>query len=225
MHNLGWMTVRERRRAAWATGVSLALHVLFLAGMVVGLRVAPLPEGDPPMQVSLIPALRPPPQPVRPPPTSERPKAVAPLRPHPTPALSVPVATLAPPEAEGPAPETPQQPQFGPGGLGPSLSGRLGCDAPLTYHLTPEQRQVCDTRMARLGREAKRLVPDIADKNKANYDRYVRCGETYRHAGVPPMNGYTPDGELITGPAAGLGVIPGECVKGLGQILHPQGAR
>jgi len=202
------MSVGKRRRAAWATGLSLVLHALFLAGMVLGLRIVPPPEEDRAMEVRLIappPQAPPRPEPARPAPVPERSRASGPaLHPHVTPAPSASVPTLALPQAAPPAPNPPR-PQYGPDGLQPSLSGRLGCDDPLTYHLTAEQRQVCDSRMARLGREAQRLIPDIKDKNKADYDRYAHCQEVYaQKQGAVPKSDSGDD----SSPIAGLGYVP-----------------
>jgi hypothetical protein len=95
-------------------------------------------------------------------------------------------------------------PQFGPGGLKPSLSGRLGCEDPLNIHLTPEQQTTCYNHMAQLLREAKPLGLNISDKKKADYDRYVHCGDVYRHAGVPGSNA----ADESTGSIPGLGYNP-----------------
>jgi hypothetical protein len=200
------MTVRRRRRAAWATGLSLILHALFLAGMVLGLRVVTPPPEDRAMEVRLMPPSRTPPRPasVRLPPAPERPKASPPTRPHLTPSPSASVATLVPPQAAAPAPTPAPRPQYGPDVMQPSLSGRLGCDDPLNYHLTPEQRQLCDNHMARLGREAKRLVPDISDANKADYDRRVRCHDSSTRSALPRSD----SSDDSTGAIGGLGYNP-----------------
>jgi hypothetical protein len=186
------MTVRKRRRAAWATGVSLGLHALFLAAMVLGLRVAVPPPEERALEVRLVPALQPPPpprpEPVRPPPPPERPAVGPSPRPRPTPLPSVPVPTVPLPEAAPPA--SPPKVEFGPSGVLPSLSGRLGCDDPLTYHLTPEQRTVCDNRLARIAREAKPLDLNISAEAKAEFDRRTRCHDSSTRGALPKSDSH-----------------------------------
>ena len=204
------MNVRKRRRTAWATGLSLVLHVLFLGGMVLGVRVVTPPEGDRPMEVRLIaPPERPPrPQLLRQAP-EPRPTALAPLHPHlaPSPSLSVPTGPVV---DAAPTP-APSKPVYGPQGMQPSLSGRLGCDDPLTFHLTPEQRQTCYNHMAELLKEAKPLGLNISDRKKGDYDRAVHCFNTYTRGGVPPS-----DSHDDSSPIAGLGYVPTfkECPPG-----------
>ena len=201
----------RHRRTAWATGLSLVLHGLALTGMVLGLRVVAPPPEDRAMELRLIPAFEPQPRPEVAHRRPERSNATPSLRPRPTPQPSseAPVAALPETPAPAPAPIA----DAGPKGLLPSLSGRLGCDDSVAARLTPEQRQVCANNLARLTLEARPLGLNIPEQKKADYDRYVRCGETYRHAGVPSLNERAPDGTLITGPSAGLGYIPGECLR------------
>ena len=202
----------KHRRAAWATGLSLVLHVLALSGMAFGLRVIAPPPEDRAIELSLVPAFEPPPRPapVRQPPA--RPKVAPPLRPRPAPQSTPEAPVAAPPET--PAPPAPPARVYGPeagpkGGIGPSLSGRLGCDEPLTYHLTEAQRQVCSNNMARLGREAKAFDLNISADKRAEYDRSVHCKDVYtERGGIAPLTEYNPDGSVKTGPAAGLGYIP-----------------
>src|SRR3954469_23632488 len=76
----------KRKRAAWATGLSLALHVLMLAGMVLGLKVAkPPPEGRA-IELTLVQPLERVPAPAQPAPPQARAAAPPPLRPHLAPA-------------------------------------------------------------------------------------------------------------------------------------------
>jgi hypothetical protein len=206
--------------------VSLVLHVLALTGMVVGLKVAqPPPEGRP-IEVELIPppVPQPRPEPARKPQQVARPNALPALRPHLTPQAPAEASVPVLPATPAPAPAAP--PDSGPKGLLPGLSGKLGCDDPLTFHLTPEQRQVCANNLARLGREARPLELNIPDQKKAAYDRYVHCGKVYRNAGVPP-SGSNEDGPITGGgvhsnqnptfgTGAGMGHVPSlkECPVG-----------
>ena len=199
--------MKRTRRAAWATGLSLVLHVLALSGMAFGLRVIAPPVEDHAIELSLVPEFTPPPRP--------QPARQAPARPNVAPSLrpqSTPEApAAAPPEtpAPAPAPARVYGPEAGPKGVGPSLSGRLGCDEPLTYHLTEAQRQVCSNNMARLGREAKAFDLNIPADKRAEYDRSVHCKDVYtERGGIAPLTEYNPDGSVKTGPAAGLGYIP-----------------
>jgi hypothetical protein len=208
-------------RTAWATGLSLVLHILALTGMVIGLRVAqPLPESRP-IELQLLsrpPDLRPRPEPAHR--AAERSTtAAAPLRPHLTPQPSPEVSAVTLPYTPAPPPTNPGA---GLRGLLPSLSGRLGCDDPITFHLTPEQRQACDNRLAKLARETKPLAPNIPDEKQADYDRHVRCQKEYRQAGVPSANqvesgqlpGDTPAPSQGIGPHFGLDPGMGRIPKG-----------
>lgn len=195
----------KHRRTAWATVLSVVLHVLALTGMVIGLKIVGPPPEDRAMEVRLIPApkLQPRPEPAHRSP--ERSNAAAPLRPHlaPQPSSEASAVTLPATPAPAPAPQA----DAGPKGLLPSLSGRLGCDDPITFHLTPEQRQACDNRLARLAREARPLAPNIPAEKQADYDRHVRCQKEYRQAGVPPAN-QVESGQLpgdIPPPSQGIG--------------------
>jgi hypothetical protein len=173
------MGLGKHRRAAWATGVSLVLHVLALTGMVLGLRVVAPPPEDRALEVRLVPALeKPQPRPAPVQRSPERANAAAPLRPHLSQLPSSETSAVTLPETPSPAPAP--QADTGPKGLLPGLSGRLGCDDSLTFHLTPEQRQACDNNLARLAQEAKPLAPNIPDQKQAQYDTHVRCRDTYR---------------------------------------------
>lgn len=204
------MASLKSRRTAWATGLSLLLHVLVLTGMVMGLRVAVAPPEDRAVEVRLVPPIaeRPRPSPRRAQPTPERPTAGPPLRPHLAPPPPVAVATTPLPQAAAPAEPQPQI-RFQAGPL-PTLNGKLGCDDPMSIHLTTEQRAVCDNRLAKLAKEARPLDINIGDKAKAEFDRNRHCREVYTRGGIPPvaeLNEST--GQQITG----LGYNPGpkEC--------------
>ena len=201
----------RHRRTAWATGLSLVVHALALTGMVLGLKIVTPPPGDRAMEVRLMPAFAPQPRQEPAHRRPERSNAAPSVRPHLAPQSSSGSPITALPETPAPAPAP--NPEAGPKGLLPSLSGRLGCGDSVAARLTPEQRQTCANNLARLAQEARPLGLNIPEQKKADYDRYVRCGETYRHAGVPSMNERAPDGTLITGPSAGLGYIPGECLR------------
>ena len=194
----------SHRRAAWATGLSLVLHVLALSSMVFGLKVLKPPPEDHAMELSLVPAFepRPPPEPVRRPParSSAAPSPQPRLAPQPSP--EAPIA--AAPETSTPAPDA--GPGLEPKGLLPSFSGRLGCDAPRPLHLAEEQRQACANAMARLGRETRPLALNIPDQKKADFDRHVSCRQFFRNdpsappsqpmdpkIGKAPELGYAPD--------------------------------
>jgi hypothetical protein len=177
------------RRTAWATGLSLVLHVLVLASMVIGLRVLKPPPEDRAVELQLIRPFerQPPPEPLPEP----APKAItapslrARVTPQPSPQAS-PFA--AQPQAPPPAP--PAKPQVaGPpdSGVKPSVSGRMGCDDPLGIHLNDQQFQSCANNLAKLGREAKPL-DNIPASKKAEYDRVARRQEACREREVPSMN-------------------------------------
>ena len=221
--NLCAMGSGKHRRAAWATGLSLVLHVLALTGMVIGLKVVGPPPEDRAMEVRLVPALtKPQPRPEPAQRSPERPNPATPLRPHLTPLPASQASTVTLPQTPAPAPAPAPQADAGPKGLLPGLSGRLGCDDPLTFHLTPEQRQTCDNRLAKLAREARPLAPNIPDEKQADYDRHVRCQKDYRQAGVPPANqvesgqlaGDTPAPSQGIGPNFGLNPGLGRVPKG-----------
>ena len=182
------MGAGRQRRAAWATGLSLVLHVLALTGMVVGLRIEGPPPEDRAVELQLIPPSKTTP---RPQPAHRQPERGGPatfLGPHPTPTPPPEAPVLALPAAPAPGP----QPEAGPGiglrGLSPSLSGRLGCDSPLGRPLTSEQRQACYDNLARRTRQAPQLALNIPADKKAAYDRYACRHEYIRRPKVPSMN-------------------------------------
>jgi hypothetical protein len=181
------MASKRPRRTALATGLSLVLHVLALTGMVVGLKtVAPPPE-DRAVELELIPALQHQPEPAHEPPGRGR--VALPPGPHLAPAPEAPVATLpeAPTPTPAPQPEAAPQPGAGLKGFSASLSGRMGCDDALGFHLTSAQRQVCDDNLARLAQNAKPLpLLRIPDRKKAAYDRNERCRDFIRNAPIVP---------------------------------------
>jgi len=176
------MGAGRHRRAAWATGLSLVLHVLALTGMVVGLKLTTPPPEDRAIELRLIPPLKlqPRPQPARLQP--ERASPAPALRPRPTSSPPPDVPVLALPETAAPVapPDAGAGPGLGPKGLSPSLSGRLGCDNPLGARLTPEQRQACEDNLARETLKAPQFGLNIPDDKKAQYDTHVRCRDTYR---------------------------------------------
>lgn len=196
-----------------AAGLSLVLHGLVLTGMVVGLRVLTPPPESPTVEVELIPArpLQPRPEPARRP--SEHTGAGAPPKPRPTPTPAPEMPVAAPPETPAPAPKVygplPERPK----GLAPSLSGRMGCEDVLGFHVNSAQRQACADNLARLGRETKPFDLDIPDRKKAEYDHDVHCLRDYTaRPGIPPMTEYDADGNVIPGPAGRVGTIPKGCL-------------
>lgn len=140
------MASRKHQQAVWATGLSLVLHVLVLTGMVLGLKtLAPRPENRA-IELRLIPA---PQSQFRPEPSRrqrERSNATLRLRPRLTQQPSSEDAITALPGTPMPTPAP--NPDAGPKGLLPSLSGRLGCADPAAYRLSREERAACDQRLA-----------------------------------------------------------------------------
>jgi hypothetical protein len=180
---------RRRRRAAWASGLSLILHALALTGMVVGLKVAKPPPEDRAIELQLIPPpqLQRTPKPVAQAP--ERAEAAPILKPHLPPQIapSAPVAAL--PEAPTPAPAAPKR-DYGPKEVGPddyALSGKMGCDDPLGMKLTPAQRLVCAGKLGRLAKDAKPL-DNIPESKRREYDAVARHQEACRQREVPLLN-------------------------------------
>jgi hypothetical protein len=55
------MRRRDQRRTTGAIALSLVLHALFLAAMVLGVRALKLPAATPPIEIQLMPALIQPP--------------------------------------------------------------------------------------------------------------------------------------------------------------------
>lgn len=215
------MGARKRERAAWATGLSLVLHVLMLTGMVAGLKIAkPPPEGQA-MEVSLVLPPRVKPLPAPPAASPQKSLAGPTLRPHLAPPAPAAVQGLPLPEAAPPGPAPAPSPPAGAQGLMPSLSGRLGCDDPLTFHLTPAQKQACANNMAQRARAAPQLALNIPDRKQADYDRNVGCHRVYGKAAMPAST--TPTDVGVRGPAlppdvpGGLGYVPGPKDCGFGE--------
>jgi hypothetical protein len=122
------------------------------------------------------------------------------LAPHvaPTPAPLPPVAL--PQVAAKPAPPAAIPGEGGPKGLLPSLTGRLGCDDPITFHLTKEQMAVCEQRLAETAKAAKPLALDIAAAKMAEYERDRRCHDIYTRGGIPSSSSHDDStGQQITG--------------------------
>lgn len=181
------MDLSKRERTAWATGLSLALHVLMLSGMALGLKVIVLPPEERAMEVSLVP---PPPVPELAPSRPSQPQAQAApaLKPHVTPRpapSSVPGVTL--PEAKAPSapPAETYGPVQSPGSLRPGLSGRMGCDDPLGFKLNEEQKQACANNMAARAREAGSLGFAMNARKEKDFDRNAYCRQAMRTAGIP----------------------------------------
>lgn len=200
-------------RAATASAISLGLHALFLAAMVLGLRaVAPPPEA-PPIQVQLIPPLpllqqRSAPARAPPPPTLERHEPRTELRPHFAP--PPPVVAPTPPPVALPAPQ-PKREKAGPlldesngdKGWRPTLTGRLGCEDPASFHLNEGQRAVCQNNVGETARRARPLDLDISDENKAAFDHAARCHEAYGRGGIPSATESSGGASI-----KGLGYVP-----------------
>jgi hypothetical protein len=203
----------RRRRAAWAAGLSLLLHVLALTGMVVGLKVlAPPPEGRT-VELRLVAPLelQPRPEPMRRAPARRAAAALLPQRP-----------TVQPP-SENPLPAAPETPaaQTSPGlqadagakGLLPGFRGVLGChDA--AFRLSRDERRACADYLAHASRNAPQLALDIPARKLAEYDKYERCLKLQQTAPVPSLN--------PNDPSSGAEVLPGGVVRNLG-MGNPQG--
>jgi len=211
------MAGRRRRRTAAASGISLALHGLFLAAMVFGVRAVKPPPEAPPIEVQLIPAFiqpKPVPAPTPPPAPSAAAQRAQPSRPVLTPHISpqpAPLPAVPLPEAAKPAPPAPPAPpsavavQGAPkGGLLPSLTGRLGCDDPASFHLTKAQMDVCEQKFAETAKTAKPLALDIATARMAELERNRRCHDIYTRGGIPQSGGHNDS----TGQINGLGYNP-----------------
>jgi len=210
------MAVRQRNRTA-AVAISLALHGLFLAAMVLGLRAVKLPPEASPIQVELIapfaqtrpsPAVVPTPSPA-PARAAQRPT----LAPHLSPAPPAPLPPVVLPEAAKPAPPTAQPGEGAPRGLLPSLTGRLGCDDPISFHLTKEQMAVCEQKFAETAKAAKPLALDIANARMAELDRERRCHNIYTRGSIPSSSSHD---ESTGAQIGGLGYNPSlrECGPG-----------
>jgi len=208
--------MKQSKRAAWATGLSLLLHVLALTGMVVGLRVVQPPPEQRAMDVTLVPPIDFKPRPQKPQPAAERaaPTPLPILKPHIAPRVppQAPpaVPTTPAPATPAPAPAKPEGPArvYGPveGSGGGSTSGKLGCDDFLGFHLTGAQRETCLQNLARLGKNANPIDLIPADK-LAEYERYSRCRETYKDVAGVPLGGAAGPGQVESG-ARGSNINP-----------------
>lgn len=180
---------RKRRRAAWATALSVVLHVLALTGMVVGLKVVEPPPEERAMELTLVRPL----EPVRTPrPVERSPEraAVAPaLKPRRPPQVSPSAPAAALPETPAPpaAPKRDYGPKVESGPDDYALSGKMGCDDPLGMKLTPAQRQACAGKLGRLVQGMKPL-DNIPERARRDFDRTASCQENRRARNVPQMN-------------------------------------
>ena len=201
---------RKRGRGV-ATGLSLVLHALFLLSMVAGLRVLPSPPEERPLEVRLIPEVAATPRPapiVAPLPGREvlRPPVLSPHvapAPHEPNVKPPPPLTLPAPEAArpgGPRPEL-AGPRDDDGGLLPSLTGRLGCDDPESFHLNSAQRAACENNVGRLARGSRPLQLDFAEAKRKAYERSQGCRDA-GHGALPSSAG----GSAATS-VAGLGNV------------------
>ncbi|MEI9891576.1 MAG: hypothetical protein WDN45_14730 [Caulobacteraceae bacterium] len=216
----------KRQRTAWATALSLVLHVLMLAGMVLGLKVVqPPPEGRAleftlvrPIERVRVPAspTPAPPQAIRAPPPQ--------LHPHVTPQPPVaPAPGVALPEARTPAP-APTPRVYGPlaeGGVKPSLSGRMGCDDdPLRRRqLDEDQKQTCANNLTARAKAAPPLSL-IPDDKLAEYERNTACRRNYTKQAIPRLTDQTNTSvaeNLPTAMPSGLGSVPAPKDCGFGQ--------
>jgi hypothetical protein len=178
--------------------------------MVAGLRVVQPPAETPPIEIRLIPSI-PVSQPTRiaapaPAPAHAAPRPV--LRPHLPASPQVPLPPVPLPEA-APGPPAPPAPAQGPPrGLLPSLSGRLGCDDPASFHLSDAQRAVCDQRLAEVAKATKPLNLNIAEANQADYDRHKRCHAAATGGAMPRLSGAFSHDESTGAQIGGLGYNP-----------------
>lgn len=212
-----WMAARKPQmrtsgarpaRAAIAGAASLVLHLLFLTAMVLGLRVIkPLPE-PPSIELRILPpfTIAAAPRVVGRPAKKERPPPQPALKPHLTPqprTAQTPPLTLATrpaePHKERAGPLLPEEGDA-PKGMRPSITGRLGCDDPISFHLTEAQKARCESNVGQLAKTAPRLDLDIDDAKLRAYDRAVRC-----HAN---RTGAMPSSAAGEGSSKGLGAVP-----------------
>jgi hypothetical protein len=211
------MASRKQRRTAWAVGLSLLAHVLALTGMVVGLKVLQPPPERRALELRLFPALEPNPRPEPPRRASPRRELAAPSRRRQTLPPSPDLPTIAAPEAP-PKPDSGLQAGTGSKGLLPGLQGRLGCNDPVTFHLTTEQRLACAGDLGRLAGNAKPLALNISASKKAEYDNYERCLHLQRDVPIPSVSANDPaSGAETAGRVAlnvGMGHVPPGCLMG-----------
>jgi hypothetical protein len=202
------MVSRKHRRTGWATGLSLVLHGLALTGMAAGLRALTPPPEPRALELRLVPPpeLRRLPQPARK--AQDRADGAAPRpgRPTPHPPPEAPGAAM--PETPAPAPDRGSQAAAGAKGLLPDFRARLGCDDPVAFRLTTEERRACAESLGRLAQAAKPLALDIPDRKRAEYDKYVRCLRLQQSVPVPSLD--------PNDPSSGAKVSPGGVVLNLG---------
>jgi hypothetical protein len=198
------MARRNPRRAKTAASAlaSLILHGVVLTAMVAGLRITTPPPEPPAIQVQLVtPFVQP-----RPIPAAARAARQPVLPPRAAPPVPTPIPQLPLPQtATAPAPPEPTPGPGGPKGLLPSLTGKLGCDDPASFHLNPQQLAECQERLAQTAKTAMPLALDIAEARLAEYDRNRKCRDLARNGGAMPSSRSHDDS---TGAVAGLGYNP-----------------
>jgi len=194
------MAPRRRRRTACAIGLSLVLHVLALTSMVIGLKVLSPPSEGRAVELRLVtlPEVMPRLETVR----RAAPRSAAPsLRQRPAPQPAPEALAAAPSQT----PASAASAEAGGKGLLPGLWGRMGCDDPAAFRLTPEQRQACLGALAQRAATARPLGLNLSDQKKTAFDRYEHCRNYYRNdptvplsqqivpeTGKPPEPGYIP---------------------------------
>jgi hypothetical protein len=205
---LDLMASRKHRRTAWAAGLSLVLHGLALTGMAAGLRVLTPPPEPRALELRLVPAseLRRQPPPART--AQDRADVAAPRPGRPTPSRPPEVPLAAAPETPAPAPDRGSQAAAGGKGLLPDFRAQLGCNDPVAFRLTTEERRACAESLARLAQAAKPLALDIPDRKRAEYDKYARCLRLQQSVPVPSLD--------PNDPSSGAEVLPGGVVLKLG---------
>ena len=173
--------------------VAIAVHALFVAYALLTLRLAS-PSAEPSvvwMQLTRLPAPKPPPQPKsRPPPP--RPASQTPT-PRPVAPSAIPTqnVVLPPPAETAPAAIPPN--------LGASLRRTLGCASPSAYRLTAEERAHCDEKLAQQALTMPATGLNIPPGKAADYDRFARCRAAFVNEGVPEYRSATQGNALIQG--------------------------
>jgi hypothetical protein len=181
------MASKKQRRTAWAMGLSLLAHVLALTGMVVGLKVLrPPPEGRA-LELRLYPMQEPRPRPEPPQRSPVRRNFAAPFQRRQAPQPPPEVPTIAAPETVAPKPDAGLQANGGSKGLLPGLKGRLGCNDPVAFRLTTEERRTCAESLSRLATGAKPLNLNISASKKAEFEHYEFCLKL-QQGPIPPIN-------------------------------------
>jgi hypothetical protein len=201
---------------ASATGVSLLLHVLFLAAMVLGVRAVQPPIEERPIEIEIVPPFVPQPPSARRATTPPPPPAAAARPAPPIIARPRPAPPAAPPAAPPPVALPPAPPKAAPTPPGPtdyddkderfrsSARIHLGCADPDPFHLTPGERDVCGQKLAEAAKTAKPLTLEPPEAKDADYQRKQRCHELYKRQGIPSSVGR----DDSTGSVAGLGYNP-----------------